>query len=203
LRRALLTLTILLPTAVFSKQVTLRIPIEPEVYIVVASFDDDRVSVKDVKLWMQLHENAYYATPIDGYYPTECQLADVPKIEAAIKKTEQIVNDLDPNNYPAGLTDVVRYLKDLQSFWLWLARQELTFVKAGKLPQTEYNGVDLGACQAPAPTDKAHACYQVFNQWHTCANNKMIKKLGAYPKEKWKAFLDSLGIQERLESTVD
>jgi hypothetical protein len=55
-----------------------------------------------------------------------------------------------------------------------------------------------------ASTDNAHAaCYQIFIRWHTCANHEMAKRLGSYPKEKWKAFLDAFGIQERLESTVD
>jgi hypothetical protein len=31
----------------------------------------------------------------------------------------------------------------------------------------------------------------------------MRKPLGSYPKEKWKAFLDSLGIQERIESGLN
>jgi hypothetical protein len=203
LRRALLTLTILLPTAVFSKQVTLRIPIEPEVYIVVASFDDDRVSVKDVKLWMQLHENAYYATPIDGYYPTECQRADMPKIEAAINKTKQIVKDLDANKYPPELAEVVGYLKDLQSFWLWQEQQELEFLKSGKLPDSKYKGLDLGMCEVRNSEDKLQACQEVSHDWHNCTLNRMMKQLGSYPKEKWKAFLDAFGIQEKIESTVD
>jgi hypothetical protein len=113
-----------------------------------------------------------------------------------------MVNDLDPNNYPAKLTDVVRYLRDLQSSWLWLAQQQLAFLKSGKLPQTEYNGVDIG-CQVPAATDNAHLCDQIALRWTTCANHEMQKRLGSYPKEKWKAFLDSLGIQERIESGLN
>jgi hypothetical protein len=30
-----------------------------------------------------------------------------------------------------------------------------------------------------------------------------MKRIGSYPKEKWKAFLDAFGIQERLESTAE
>lgn len=187
-----------------SRQVTIRIPLQPgePEQIAVLTFDPDRVSAQDLKKWMLLHETVYYDTPMFGYYP-DCKPSDIPKLEQDIKKTEQLVKDLDPNSYPAGLTDVVRYLRDLQSFWLWLTQQELTFLKTGKLPQTEYKGLDLGACQVPASSENAHACYQVFNRWHTCANHAMIKKLGTYPKEKWKAFLDAFGIQERLESNMD
>jgi hypothetical protein len=31
----------------------------------------------------------------------------------------------------------------------------------------------------------------------------MAKKLGSYPKEKWKAALDALGIQEELGSGMN
>lgn len=191
-------------TSLANKEVTLRIPLQPgePEEIAVVTFDPDRVSAEDVKKWMLLHENAHYHTPMFGYYP-DCKPSDIPKLEQDIKKTEQMLNDLDANNYPKEAADVVRYVKDLQSFWLWLAQQELAFLKSGKLPPAEYNGIDLGACQVSTSTDGAHACSQIFFRWHNCANDQMAKRLGSYPKEKWKAFLDAFGIQERLESTVD
>jgi hypothetical protein len=183
-------------------EVTLRIPLQPgePEEIAVVSFDEDRVSAENVKKWMLLHETSYYHTPAFGVYP-ECKTTDISKLEDDIHKTEQLVNDLDPKSYPKELTDVVLYLRNLQSFWLWLTQQELAFLKSGKLPPTEYNGLDLVACQVPV--DKTHACTQIFFDWHSCANSQMAKRLGSYPKEKWKAFLDAFGIQERLESTVD
>jgi hypothetical protein len=30
----------------------------------------------------------------------------------------------------------------------------------------------------------------------------MQKELGSYPKQRWKAFLNAYGMQERLESTI-
>lgn len=199
--------TVLIATVVVlssgSREVTLRIPLQPgpePEQIAVVTFDPGRVSAEELKRWMRLHETSYYDTPVVGFYP-ECKPSDIPKLEEDIKKAEQIVGDLDPNKYPAKLTDVVRYLRDLQSSWLWLAQQHLAFLKSGKLPQTEYNGVDL-ACQVPASTDK-HLCDQIVFRWHNCANDEMRKRLGSYPKEKWKAFLDSLGIQERIESGLN
>jgi hypothetical protein len=97
-----------------------------------------------------------------GYYP-DCKPSDIPKLEQAINKTEQMVNDLDASKYPAELTDVVQYLRDLQSLWLWLAQQDLAFLKSAKLPPTQYNGVDLGACQVPASTHTAHACHHAVS----------------------------------------
>ena len=187
-----------------SREITLRIPLQPgpePEQIAVVTFDPGRVSAEELKRWMRLHETSYYHTPVFGFYP-ECKPSDNPKLEEDIKKTQQIVSDLDPNRYPVNLTDVVRYLRDLQSSWLWLAQQQLAFLKSGKLPQTEYNGVDL-ACQVPAATDNAHLCHQIVFRWHNCANDEMRKRLGSYPKEKWKAFLDSLGVQERIESGLN
>jgi hypothetical protein len=184
-----------------TNQVTLRIPLQPgpePEEIAVVTFDAGRVSAEELKRWMLLHENSYFHTPMFGYY-AECKPSDIPKLEEEIKKTEQMVNELDPSKYPAELTDVVRYLKDLQSFWLWMTQQELAFRKSGKLPQTEYNGVDLG-CHVPASKD---LCDQIVYRWRTCANHAMAKKLGSYPKEKWKAFLDSFGIQEQLRSGLN
>jgi hypothetical protein len=183
------------------KEITLRIPLQPgqPEEIAVITFDADRVSAEHVKKWMLVHETSYYHTPTFGYYP-DCKPSDISKLEEDIKRTEQMVSDLDHNDYPKELTDVVRYVRDVQSFWLWMAQQELAFLKSGKLPQTKYNGLDLTACQVS--TEKAHACSQIFLRWHNCANNELMERIGSYPKEKWKAFLDSFGIQERLESTL-
>jgi hypothetical protein len=182
------------------KEITLRIPLQPgqPEEIAVVTFDANRVSAEHVKKWMLLHETSYYHTPTFGYY-ADCKPSDISKLEEDIKRTEQMVSDLDHNNYPKELTDVVRYLRDLQSFWLWMAQQELAFLKSGKLPQTDH-GLDLSACQMS--TDKAPACFQIFHNWHNCANNELMKRIGSYPKEKWKGFLNSFGIQERLESTL-
>jgi hypothetical protein len=191
--------------AVPSTKVTLSIPLqpgpEPEL-IAVVTFDTDRVSATDVKRWMLLHESSYYDTSVFGYYP-ECKPSDVPKLEKDIKKTQQIVDDLDPNKYPPALNDVVRYLKDLQSLWLWQAQQELAFLNSGKLPQTEYNGVDLRMCEVRNSEDKQRMCYEVLHRWHNCATNTVGRRLGSYPKEKWKGALDALGIQEQLRSGMN
>jgi hypothetical protein len=199
-------LLILLAVAVPStNKVTLSIPLQPgpePEEIAVVTFDTDRVSAEELKRWMLLHRHSYFHTPVFGYYP-ECKPSDVPKLEEDIKKTQQIVDDLDPNKYPPALTDVVQYLKDLQSFWLWQAQQELAFLNSGKLPQTEYNGVDLRMCEVRNSEDKQRMCYEVLHRWHNCANNAMAKKLGSYPVEKWKAFLDSYGIQEKLGSGMN
>jgi hypothetical protein len=187
-----------------SRQVTIRIPLQPgePEQIAVLTFDADRVSAQDLKKWMLLHETAYYDTPVFGYYP-DCKPSDIPKLEEDIKKTKQMVNDLDANKYPPELAEVVGYLNELQSFWLWQEQQALAFLKSGKLPDSKYKGLDLAMCEARHSEDKVQTCQEVSHGWHNCVLNRMMKQLGSYPKEKWKAFLEAFGIQERLESTVD
>ena len=198
----LVLLVVMLAASATTQELTLRIPLQPgePEEIAVVTFDPNRVSADDLKKWMRLHETSYYHTPVIGYYP-DCKPGDIAKLEANIKRTEQLVHELNPADYPEPLTGVVTYLRDLQSYWLWMARQELAFLKTGKLPQTRYNGLDFSACQIAS--DNAPACGRIFQDWHNCANNAMFKRIGDYPQEKWKAFLDRFGIQERIESTVE
>lgn len=185
-----------------AQQITLQVPLQPgpnPELIAVVTFDAHRVSAEDLKRWMRLHETSYYDTVFLGHY-ADCNPSDIARLEKDIEKTQQVVDDLDPRKYPPELAGVVQYLKELQSFWLWLAQQELAFLKSGKLPSTEYNGV--GICRARNFMDKRRACRDLFYYWHSCAVDVAGKKLGDYPKEKWKAFLEAYGIQEKLGSAV-
>ena len=194
-------LAIVVPTRA---QVTLRIPLEPgqAEQVVVVTFDESRVSAADLKRWMRLHENGFYSTPMIGYYP-DCSTSNIPRLEGDIKKTQQMVDDLNSNEYPPELSDVVGYLKNMQSLWLWQAEQELAFLKRGQPPGTEYNGIDLGKCQVSIVPNRSQACHQVFLKWHSCVLDTMQRQLGSYPRQPWKAFLDAYGMRERLESTID
>jgi hypothetical protein len=121
-------------TSPANNEATLRVPLQPgpkPEEIAVLTYNPSRVSAEDVKKWMLLHESAYYHTPAFGSYP-DCKPEDVSKLEEDIQKTEQLVNDLDHNDYPKELADVVRYLKALQSFWLWMEQQELAYLKTGQ-----------------------------------------------------------------------
>lgn len=204
LRPVLFLLALALPSA--ATQVTMRIPLEagpqPE-EVVVVTFDDGRVSPADVKRWMLVHENGYYATPVIGYYG-DCKASAMPKMQEEIEKTQRMVNQLDPNRYPPEMSRVIMYLKDLQSLWLWLGEEELEFVKSGKPPDIEYRRTDLSRCQVnPETLNEGQACHQVFIDWHKCTNDLMQAKLGSYPKQAWDAFLAAYGIREKVESTVD
>ena len=201
LTRVLLAFAALVPP---QGQVTLRIPIgpgQPE-EVAVVTFDESRISAENLKRWMLLHENGRYATPVQGYYP-DCKPSDVPKLQSDIKQTEDILKQLDSKDYPSELSDVVEYLKNLQSFWLWQAQQELAFLNSGKLPDSEYKGVDLSACRATDSDKPAQQCHQILVTWHNCVLRAMGKPLGHYPRDRWNAFLNAYGIREHLESTMD
>jgi hypothetical protein len=190
-----------------AKQVTLRIPLDPgpdPIQIVIATFDDSRVSAADVKRWIELlHENGHYAT-IAINPSGKCEARDISGTEQEIAKTRRMVEELDPNAYPPELSTIVTYLRDLQSFWLWQGEQELEFLKSGTAPDTEYREVDLARCVVlPETLSRAQACNQVFYMWHNCTNQEVMKQLGSYPRENWKAFLDAYGIQERAGSSID
>jgi hypothetical protein len=204
LKTLLLILALSLSSA--GKQLTLRIPLEAgetSEQVAVVTFDDSRVSATDVKRWTLLHENGVYERPAFGFYPG-CKASDTPKLQRDIARTQTMVEELDPNRYPPELSSVVMYLKDLQSLWLWLGRQELEFLKSGKPPENEYKDTSLERCQVHTETiPKAQACHQIFFNWHNCVNDTMRAKLGSYPKQQWKAFLDAYGIQERVKSTVN
>ncbi len=200
----LLNMLLLVSPAV-AKQVTLRLPLQPgepeEIAVVI--FDDEHVSAADVKRWILLDEHGEYSTPIALVY-ADCRTSDAPKLEQEIVRARQTVAELDPNNYPPELSAVVMYLNNLQSLWLWMGEQELEFLKTGKGPDNEYEGTELERCQVhPETLDREQACHEVSYTWHNCALRIMEAKLGSYPKEQWKAFLDTYGIQERIESTID
>ena len=183
-----------------ANDVTIRVPLSSE-EIAVVTFDQSRVSQEGVKRWMQLDEHGYYSAPVGQSY-SNCKAVNIPKLEQDVKNGRQIVDDLDATKYPPELSDVVAYLKRVQSFWLWQSEQELEFVKNGRLPENGYNGIDLNSCTITTQS-QADACRQVLVGWHNCVLNASRAQLGKYPKQQWKAFLDAYGIQERLESTID
>jgi hypothetical protein len=199
--RVVILLVAMLLALPANKEVTIRIPLspgpEPE-EISVLTFDPERVSAKDLEKWILVHENARLVTPTVGYYP-DCKTSDVPKLKEDIKKNEEILNEINRTEYPKGLGEVVQYVKDMQSAWLWVSRQELEYTANGKLPGNEYKDLELSGCRIRTD-DEAKMCFRVSYEWHNCANNAAIQRYGNYPKEKWKAFLASVGVRERMES---
>ena len=185
-----------------SRAITIRIPLQPgpaPEEISVLTFDPARVSAEDLEKWTLFHENARFAAPVIGPY-LECKQSDIPELRDDIKKLEQLLEEIDRSQHPKEMNDVVRYVKERQSVWLWMARQELEFLTKGTLPSHEYKDWDLSACKvSPGPTK---ICYRVFYDWHNCVNDEQGRRLGPYPTDKWKAFLDAIGVEERMETGI-
>jgi hypothetical protein len=199
LRLFLMVFALSLPAV--AKQITLRIPLDSE-HIAVVTFDDARISATDVQHSLGVEEYGVYATTVLGYVG-DCNANDIPKMQKDIEKAQQIVDELNPSEFPPELSGVVMYLNDLQSFWLWQAEQELEFLKRGRSPDVEYKGTEFPHCQVHLETlNKSQACHQVVFNWNNCVLHTMEKQLGGYPKDQWKAFLDAYGIQERVEGTI-
>lgn len=203
MKAAFMLLVLALPVS--AKQVTMRIPLEsgpePE-EIVIVTFDDNRILPADIKRWMLVHENGYYSTPAIGSHQN-CKAEAIPQIQQETEKTRRMVSELDPNQFPPELSNVVMYLKDLQSLWLWVEEQELEFVQSSKPPDLDYKGIDLASCQQHFRDARNGQACQVFSDWHSCTNELVQAKLGRYPAQNWEAFLAAYGIQEKVESTID
>lgn len=185
-----------------NRETTIRIPLQPgpePEEISVLTFDPTRVSAKDLEKWTLFHDNARFLTPTILFYP-DCKPSDIPKLRDEIKRTEELLNEINRSTYPKALTDVVRYVKDLQSYWLWMGRQELEFLTKGKLPPSKYKDWDLSGCRVV--TRETNVCMQFSHDWQNCANNEQVRRLGGYPADKWKDFLDAFGVQERMETGI-
>jgi hypothetical protein len=185
-----------------NREDTIRIPLspgpEPE-EISVLTFNPSRVSAKDLERWTLFHENARFATPLFGPH-MECTADDLPELRDEIRKTEELLGEIDRSQHPKELNEVVRYVRERQAVWLWMAEQELEFLMKGKLPEHQYKEWDLSGCRVSS--DKAKICFRVFHDWNNCANDEQVRRLGPYPTEKWKAFLDAFGVRERLETGI-
>jgi hypothetical protein len=194
------------------RQTTISVPLFPSEETAVVTFDADKTSAVDVKRWMQLADHAYYASPVAREFysckPNESR-GYVGRLEREISKSQQVVDDLDPKAYPPELFRVVKYLKRLQSFWLWQAEQELGYTRSGETPGFQWKDIDTKEkCSNTTEklrdaTDTDNGCRMVFFDWLTCTNKVFLDQLGAYPKPDWDAFLHAHDLRVEIISTAD
>lgn len=194
-----------------AEEITLRIPLLPSEEIAIVHFDDSRVSVDNVKQWMQLADGAYYSAPAIQYY-SDCKSNALPQFTHRLKRdvdlNGKIVQDLDPAKFAPELSDVVSYLRRLQSFWLWQGVQELQSLETETSPGLEFDGIDARqSCagvsdQIGKAPNREEACKLVVFSWHNCVANAARPYLGTYPRERWESFLQAYGIREERISTA-
>lgn len=194
---------------------TIRIP--AKIGVDEVTFDPSRVSALEVTRWIQLSPN------LDNFYLfpevlEQCFAGD-PRYQGCRKEQEALnlhnaqlnldritrrIHDLDSNHYPADLSEVVAYVKRIQSFALWKETQRLAFVKSGDLSalRSEFEGLDarlscgtvvdrIGNAGSRAEARKL-ARFDLAN----CLWKAEMRQLGEYPKQAWEKFLTNHGIRE-------
>jgi hypothetical protein len=123
-------------SAMAQTNTTIQVPLKSGDFIAVVTFDESRHPAEDVKHWMELSPQGFYSEPQPPGYLCEWEGTSdfIPRYRTSIDETTQLIKELDPSNYPRELSEVVTYLRRLQSFWLWKNEQELEFLSVGRHP---------------------------------------------------------------------
>jgi hypothetical protein len=198
------------PGAIAQTIATVRVPLKSGDFVAVVTFDESRLSAKDITQWMELSPEGFYSEPQIAVHTCKAEITSeyVPKFRAAMDETAKLIRQLDPSDYPDQLSEVVTYLRRQQSFWLWNNQQELQFLSVGSSPATQWDDIDTGRrCEwTVAKMRRAKGalrkCKAVLLDWNNCVNKAVQDHLGPYPKNSWDSFLRSNGIQVRMLSTV-
>lgn len=207
-------------------QWTIRIPCAGDIDEV--TFDSSQLSPAEVERWMQLSPEVsrynHYRFPEKF---EQCPLDD-PQYEGCGKeqvrvnlhnarlnldKIQHRIRDLDPKRYPAELSEVVLYLRAIQSFSLQAETQRLAFATTGDASALESQFDDINpklVCgtileRIRSAKREAEASALSWADWSNCVSNGEIKRIGEYPTEAWEKFLAAHGIREHFieEEVVD
>ena len=190
---AFLTIALASVQLVAAQRVTMRVPPEDTEQYYLVSFDQSRVSAKEVERWMRFAENGYYNA---GVSLSGCDSSAAIRMRKDLEDTRRISNQLDSETYPPRLSPVVDYLKRQLRLQLWLGEQEIQFAETGALPQSDLNGTP--ACHVTAKLasrERANGGCSAIGGWIDCILKSGTSRLGPYPKAPFKAFLNSKGIQ--------
>src|SRR5260370_20875593 len=134
-----------------TQETTISVPLSSE-QLDEVTFDASRVSGTDVSRWIQFSAEGPFSQADIGTRlcfsqpPSENarKQQEIRRAQARLSKFLSRISDLDQGHYPAGLKEVVSYLKRRQSFWLWLDRQELAFFDTGDVTvlQSQFDQID-------------------------------------------------------------
>ncbi len=199
-----------------TQETTISVPLSSE-QLDEVTFDASRVSGTDVSRWIQLSAEGPFSQADIGTRlcfsqpPSENarKQQEIRRAQARLSKFRSRISDLDQGHYPAGLKEVVSYLKRRQSFWLWLDRQELAFFETGDVTvlQSLFDQIDpKSSCGAALEAvhkakDQNAAWRLVCFDWHNCVLKAGEERIGPYPKDAWRSFLTEHGIREHIIST--
>jgi hypothetical protein len=192
--------------------------------VVSVYFDPANVTKTDLDSWMRLSPSLSpyndLLVPIDirrcvsgDKEYTDCKTNGKPKVrnvEQNIRKIADIKKDLTGQQVPDGLRAIAAYLSEIQTFALWAAEQERTFLVTGDpaVFGSQYDGIGAhqncasvlpkisGSAQAKDSTER------VIVDWYNCVWALEKQKIGPYPQKDWQAFLKSRGIREEVKEEV-
>jgi hypothetical protein len=202
-----------------AQETTLHFRADPTMIDV--TFDRARVSPEDVKRWMKLSdfissENGYQVPPSLGLCRRDdpryvgCGAAqEFPDLHNAAVNLNEIrknITDLDPNRFPADLSRVVLYLRQIQNFSLWANTQQLEFLEKRNVPALEsaFQKIDpKKSCgtvldQIRDTSDKLAAWTLAQHDWYNCVLREELDQIGPYPHKAWESFLSAHGIREHV-----
>jgi hypothetical protein len=186
---------------VAAQEITIRTPFGLDNFDDV-TFDENRVSVDDVKHWMKFAEWGDYGS--FGISLAGCDQTGAARTSKLLKQGQQISEELNrETEYPPKLLPVVTYLKRLLLLRLWMGEQYLVFMKTRTLPEPTYQHIDAPACGGIAEhiqneSDVGKACQLLAGEWTQCTLKSSLLQVGNYPKSQWKEFLQANGIHERV-----
>ena len=217
-----LALMITFAASICVSQVTsIRIPLAGDVAKV--TFDSSKVSSDDVRRWMQLSPNvgnyneylipenldmcfaddARYQGCVAGRAGEEYHV-NFHNAQLNIERIRSRISELEPSRYPAGLFEIVSYVRKIQSFGLWREEQKFSFLKTEdpSALETPFEELDPKSICGPVlnsvrnAKNRSEASHIARFEWSNCVTEAEMKRVGPYPQKAWQDFLASNFIQE-------
>ena len=183
------------------------------------TFNPEATSAGDVRRFMQLSPNV---GAFNGYLVPEslelCKADDtryrrcgtqtgyfsLHNAKLNLESIRQRIESLSRNDYPAELSPIVAYLKQIQQFALWRGNQELTYFQTGDLSalETQFDTINPKTSCAKELENIRGAGKRTGDRivrfdWSNCLWKAEMDKIGPYPKEAWQTFLVAHAIREK------
>ncbi len=209
-RLLILAIPVVFAGCLFAQQTRVQVRLSSE-EIDEVTFDSARATKEQIQHWMLVSK--------DGPY-NEATLSSCIEFQADPRSKrfegdraqfQKLTAELDEAKYPSELSEVIRYLRQVRSLWFWVDTQALAFLQTEDISTLERKREDVNpteACSKPLEeirSSKNHpeAANVVCFAWSNCVTATAKQKIGPYPEEAWKHFLDAYGITEHIISTEE